>query len=276
MEKQFYSEHSGLGTDLLIHRSGVRCSPLVREEEHPVTFQYAQKIGPAKFLIASDTKCSVIENGAEDRDDPGVATSEHRSKMALCRSQQIVIAHAGTLSDVYGNASYELESYLSQEAPTSDDSRELEQCLLQWGEKRKSSVSLSGKFLIVAPTRRPHQLLKLFAPSSYRPDWYIRYSESRFVSGSERNPAVFWPEFFGVGEEPLTVDQSLAVAATTLAMAHKLEPGWIGGLEIWLYESGEWVHLDSDRCWAVWKKLKKEAIPAIQELLLGSVSVLTR
>jgi hypothetical protein len=253
-------------TDLLIHRPDVGF-PLFIEEEHPVTFQYSQKVCPGTFVVASDTQCSVAEWRYESIYDPNVKTTEHRSKVSMCEKHQILVAHAGEVPQVGGNRSRELATYLSDSVPDVTDPEQLKRLLEDWGRKSRSG----DKFLLVSPKTQREQLFKLSLPSRDRADCVARENLSHFVSGDERNAAVFWPQFFGIGVEQYDLRESIAIAATTIVMAHRLDNRYIGGLEICYYCNDVWTFRNyDDQCKPLWNHLRKTACDQIKNLLLNS------
>ncbi len=94
------------------------------------------------------------------------------------------------------------------------------------------------------------------------------WESSQFFSGDERNSAVFWPEFFNVGEEDYDLRQSISIAATTVVMAGKISSGYIGGLDIWYYSRDQWKYLDSDRCKPLRQYIRKQGAHDIADVLL--------
>lgn len=231
-----------------------------------MTFQYSQKVGPGIFVVASDTQCSVTEKREESIDHPSVRTVEHRSKMSLCEKNQILVAHAGEVPRVGGDPAGELAAHLSNSVFDHNNSRDLESLLREWGGK--SGYRSGDKFLVVSPHTQHWQLFKLSMPSTVSPDCEVRLSLSHFVSGDERNPAVFGPEFFGVGTESHDLKESIAIAAATIVMAHKLDNRYVGGLQIGYYNNGHWTIRSYDQCKPLRDHLNTTASRQIKELLL--------
>src|SRR5260221_8266319 len=231
-----------------------------------MTFQYSQKVGSGIFVVASDTQCSVTEEREESIDHPNVRTVEHRSKISLCEKHQILIAHAGEVPQVGGNPAGELAVYLSNSVFDHNNSQDLEGVLREWGGK--SRYRSGDKFLVVSPHSQPNQLFKLSMPSTVSPDCDVRPSFSHFVSGDERNAAVFWPEFFGVGTESYDLKDSIAIAAATIVMAHRLDNRYIDGLQIWYYSNDSWTQRNYDQCKSLLDHLNKTTCRQIKELLL--------
>jgi hypothetical protein len=232
-----------------------------------VTFQCSHKVSLGVFVVASDTQCSVGEMREESIDRRDVKTVEHRSKTWLCQTHDILVAHAGEVPQVVGNPSRELADYLSSTKFDVMNSSQLENVLVEWG--KESRYQMGDKFLIVSPKTKVNQVFKMCAPSRACPDYRIRPS-SHFVSGDETNAAVFWPQFFGVGVEEHSLGESIAIAAVTIVMAHKLDNRYIGGLEVWYYSNGAWTFLNEDQCKPLWNDLRNTACGRIKNELLQS------
>jgi hypothetical protein len=186
--------------------------------------------------------------------------------MSLCQRHQILVAHAGEVPQVGGNPSSELAAHLSDSLPEHSDSSDLERVLLEWAGK--SPYRSGDKFLVVSPKTQPNQLFKLSLPSRVCPDSRVRPSLTHVFSGDERNAAVFWPEFFGVGTESYNLTESIAIAAATIVMAHRLDKRYIGGLQIWYYSDDAWAQRSYDECKSLWDHLDNETCRTIKELLL--------
>jgi hypothetical protein len=167
---------------------------------------------------------------------------------------------------VGGDPSGELAAYLSNTVLGHNDSRDLESALYEWGQK--SRYRSGDKFLVVSPKSQPNQLFKLSMPSRVSPDCSVRTSLSHFVSGDERNAAVFWPEFFGVGTEVHDLKESIAIAAATIVMAHRLDNRYVGGLQIWYYSNDAWTLRNYDQCKPLLVYLNVTTCRQIKELLL--------
>jgi hypothetical protein len=177
------------------------------------------------------------------------------------------VAHAGEVPQVGGNRAKELAAYLSNSVSDVADPSHLKSLLEDWEKGSRSG----DKFLVVSPKTRREQLFKLILPNRDRSECGAKESLTYFVSGDDRNAAIFWPQFFGVGIEDYDLKDSIAIAATTIVMAHRLDNRYIGGLEICYYNNGIWTFRNYDeQCKPLWNHLRKTACDQIKNVLLNS------
>jgi hypothetical protein len=246
MEKQFYSERSGLEMDLLIHSHDVGCSPLVREEI-PMTMQIAMPATKGRMVFASDTKIRLMEPEPPDLEmtkNPCRGTV-HRSKISFSSKHDVAVGLSGANAED-ADWARELADYFSDQPNLPDALTSFTQT---WG---------NGLFQRNFPDHRQHNypMCSLLVVSPRSP--YCRFlklrvnressaleSNASLVNGNENLSAIFWLEYFKCYDKAHDLHIASRIAAFTILMGHELNEGGIGGLELWTYSEG-WTRMPAN------------------------------
>ena len=207
-----------------------------------MTMQIVIPVGD-ELVLASDTK---LQTWDLMEPKPTVRGTMHSPKV-LFGADDIAVAFAGLASNGVAPAQ-KLVDHLNGLRPLPDQlGPELGTFARDLFDEMKrdhpACTSLLCTLVVVSP-RAPcgWRIWKLPIEKDSRPMQILQY----LITGDERNAAIFWPQYFRADSEKLTLQTATCLAATTILMGHELNPGGIGGLQIWQYTKATgWKSLEA-------------------------------